>query len=277
MSGPRAIMRALGVPGLTHAEARLFAYYVGRANGARMCWPLIEETSADLDDMPQRTIMRGNRGLEAKGRLRIERRYKDSSHYFILDPDGRVFGGQSGTADEASAACSDLPKTAPEQVSVRVSEMAPQAPSDLPILRCQKRSADLPKTVVPKEKTQERLKEGRESPLTPHWGAKRRRHPLPDDWRPEPSAHAIASDLGLEPDRVDAEAEQFRDAAAAAGWTCADWHARFRNWLREEAKRDGTRRGRSRGGSGLSQHEQIRRDGGFGSFLIPDEKGRLLQ
>lgn len=168
MSGCRAIMAALGTPGLTHAEARLFAYYVGRANGQRFCWPEVSETSADLDSMPARTILHAHKELVRKGRLRIKRRYKDSNHYFILDPDGRLYGGEPTPEWHApwSEDEPDLQKTAPEpdlQKTAPEADLQKTTPQDASgaetgDLTCKKPHPDLQKTTqesVPQESLKE--------------------------------------------------------------------------------------------------------------------------
>lgn len=169
MSGCRAIMVALGTPGLTHAEARVFAYYVGRANGARVCWPKVSETGAALGQTPARTVMAANRKLAALGLIRIQRRYKDTNNYFILDPEGRLYG--EGPQPEWKAPWSDgadLQETAP-QTAPDLQETAPQpdlqetAPQPVSgaesgALTCKIPHSDLQETVQ-ESKTQERLKE----------------------------------------------------------------------------------------------------------------------
>lgn len=194
MSGGREIMRALGTPGLTHAEARVYAYYVGRANGARLCWPGIDETSRDLDDMPGRTIMAANRRLVELGRLRVERRYKDTSHYFILDPDGRIFGEQK---------VSDVQKTAPQVAPSDLQETAPQtsdlqnsAPQKNSHLRRKKPLSDLQKTVS-ESKTQESLKKDSRQRRT---RAREKPIPMPVDWEPTDEDRAYATAHGRNPD-----------------------------------------------------------------------------
>lgn len=65
---------------------------------------------------------------------------------------------------------------------------------------------------------------------------KNRARALPDDWTPNDGHQEIADDAGL---AVAAEADKFRDHAAANGRTLKDWDAGFRNWLRKGAEMKG--------------------------------------
>lgn len=62
--------------------------------------------------------------------------------------------------------------------------------------------------------------------------------PLPDDWRPNEKHYELAASLGFGRESTDAEAEKMRDWSRAKGKraNCADWNARFRNWLRKAAE-----------------------------------------
>jgi hypothetical protein len=60
-----------------------------------------------------------------------------------------------------------------------------------------------------------------------------RKHRLPPDWQPRDEERKRAQELGLD---CDAEAAHFRDHHTAKGEPGLDWHAAFRNWLRNAVK-----------------------------------------
>jgi hypothetical protein len=60
-------------------------------------------------------------------------------------------------------------------------------------------------------------------------GRKRPNVALPAEWTPTEPLRAFARELGVSAER---EADKMRDWAAAKDERCADWDARFRNWLR---------------------------------------------
>lgn len=62
---------------------------------------------------------------------------------------------------------------------------------------------------------------------------------LPEDWQPSDAHAQLAGKLRLD---VQAQAEHFRDHAAATGRTLSDWDAGFRAWLRKSADMNGGRR-----------------------------------
>lgn len=57
------------------------------------------------------------------------------------------------------------------------------------------------------------------------------KHRLPDGWAPPDAVREWARDKAPAAN-IDAEAEAFRDHAAANGRTARDWDAAFRSWLR---------------------------------------------
>lgn len=61
----------------------------------------------------------------------------------------------------------------------------------------------------------------------------RRPHPLPSDWEPRVEEGQSADASGL---NCKAEADSFRDHHTAKGSRFEDWHAAFRNWLRNAVK-----------------------------------------
>lgn len=79
-------------------------------------------------------------------------------------------------------------------------------------------------------------------PRTP---AARPRRPLPAGWAPNDQHREQARELGV---NVEAEAERFRNHAAAKGRMLVDWDAGFRIWLVDAPKFSGGHRG-YRGGS----------------------------
>jgi len=64
-------------------------------------------------------------------------------------------------------------------------------------------------------------------------GRKRPAKPIPDDWQPNDSHRALATESQLD---LDAEAEHFRDHAHANDRRQANWDATFRTWLRNAVK-----------------------------------------
>lgn len=58
-----------------------------------------------------------------------------------------------------------------------------------------------------------------------------RKAPLPADWTPSPELCAMATGLGVDPQRA---ADSMRDWAAANAERKADWDATFRNWVRRD-------------------------------------------
>lgn len=56
---------------------------------------------------------------------------------------------------------------------------------------------------------------------------------LPADWAPRAEERSMAGDLGLD---CDGDAAHFCDHHAAKGSRFTDWHAAFRNWLRNSEK-----------------------------------------
>lgn len=245
MSGCHPIMRALGAPGLTHAEARVFAYYVGRANGAKLCWPSIAEISLDLDGMPHRTIKEANRRLCEKGRITVQRRFQDSNHYVILDPDGWVYGPPTDSFCQGATIAPmeeiEGAKVAPmDDIGAAIAPMegATIAPIGLDegakVAPLEVSEAPIGATIAPESKTQERKKEREESPPTPPNGGAsakrglkpRRRTPLPEDWQPDEKSRSFAKDHNVD---ADLAREEFSNYWLSEGRPMADWQATFRN------------------------------------------------
>jgi DNA-binding transcriptional ArsR family regulator len=98
---------ALRVRGLFPAERCLLVYLVDRANGDGVCWPSVEEIAHDLELSP-RKINQATAVLEQRGLVAVERRYKRSSLFRILEvpaPAKRPNGADdSPGSDEVSAA-----------------------------------------------------------------------------------------------------------------------------------------------------------------------------
>jgi hypothetical protein len=93
MSG-RAMMAALTTPGLSQTANRLYVYFVGRANGARVTWPSGKDISNDLGLKSRQTIADGIAELVKLGLIAVKRRFGDTSRYTILDPDGSIYEGE---------------------------------------------------------------------------------------------------------------------------------------------------------------------------------------
>ena len=95
-----AMMQALKAPGLPRQTTRvLYAYLVGRANGARVTWPSNEEIMADLNIATRQTVSTEVHELQNRGLIRIQRKMRVANHYHILDPDGRLYGDQKPQSD----------------------------------------------------------------------------------------------------------------------------------------------------------------------------------
>lgn len=92
MSCDCAVLKALTTPGLTHAESRIYSYYVGKARSHRTCWPSVQQIQDDLGIDSRATIASANKKLVTMGLISIKRRFHDTNHYEILDPDGLIYG-----------------------------------------------------------------------------------------------------------------------------------------------------------------------------------------
>lgn len=86
-----AMMQALRTPDLTPSEQCIFAYLVGRANGARVCWERITVIQTELHIKTRHTICSATRKLVKMGRLAVKRRMRLENSYTILDPDGWLY------------------------------------------------------------------------------------------------------------------------------------------------------------------------------------------
>src|SRR3954451_24647412 len=95
----QAAMRAMmsDDPDLNQTDRNVYAYLVYRANGARLCWKRMDEIQADLKIGTRRTVCNSTRKLKAKGLIEIRHRQRDSNHYRILDPDGRLYSYSGGS------------------------------------------------------------------------------------------------------------------------------------------------------------------------------------
>lgn len=67
--------------------------------------------------------------------------------------------------------------------------------------------------------------------------------PLPGDWKPSEEERAYAASKGFSAQRIDLEAERFRNHAAARGRLQKDWHAAWRNWVISPLQMNGHRSG----------------------------------
>lgn len=81
------MMNALITRGLSLSERAIYVYIVGRGNGAHLCWPSVQDIMDDLE-ISRRTALNGTKKLASLGLLRIQRRYKDTNNYFVLDRPG---------------------------------------------------------------------------------------------------------------------------------------------------------------------------------------------
>lgn len=86
-----AMMQALRTPDLTPSEQCIFAYLVGRANGARVCWEKINVIQRELHISTRHTVCSATRKLVKMGRLAVKRRMRLENCYTILDPDGWLY------------------------------------------------------------------------------------------------------------------------------------------------------------------------------------------
>lgn len=178
---------------------------------------------------------------------------------------------QPNGADTPEVASAPEALTAPEMVAVHTTPTpevasAPEVadPGNLRH-RPRKLTAATPETIsanplrVPKEDTQGGVvvSVGDSVPR-----ARGHKHTLPPSWKPNPSNVACGLDCGLSPPEVEAEAERMRDWAAAGAETRADWHAFFRNWLRDAGRRKRERPDRR-------TIDDLRREWDLPTFLAP--------
>jgi|ERR1700733_2326375 len=84
-------------PELNTVDRNIYAYLVFRANGGRLCWKTTAEIMADLNIGSRNTVSASTNKLKSKGLIEIKRRLRDSNHYIILDPGGRLYGGEAWT------------------------------------------------------------------------------------------------------------------------------------------------------------------------------------
>lgn len=94
-----SMLNALMTPGLTPNESRVYTYLVGRANGAKVCWPTVNDIAADLK-MSRRAVidatteLHGHDADPAKGTvfkprlIEVRRRYRQSNNYVVVDMPG---------------------------------------------------------------------------------------------------------------------------------------------------------------------------------------------
>ena len=91
---------------------------------------------------------------------------------------------------------------------------------------------------------------------------KRRKTPIPTDWKPNPKSYEIGKAEGYSADETNWIAHQFRDSASANGRTYQDWDRAFYNWIRSGITRTDVNRRRNgsgtgnRPGQGVSEHDQ---------------------
>lgn len=163
-----AMLNALMTPELTQSERTVYAYLVGRANGARVCWPLIADIAAHLG-MTDRSVMAATKRLVELARLEVVRRYKDTNNYRIVEVPGLydrpvygpaspppvVNGTHTSHADLKKTAPQtppppDLKKTAPETPPPDLKKTAPEtvSPEKIDILGCKIPNSDLKKTAA---------------------------------------------------------------------------------------------------------------------------------
>jgi Helix-turn-helix domain len=154
------MMNALMAPGLTPNASRVYAYLVFRANGARVCWPRVDEIAADLH-MSERNVMVATKALKAAGFIAMTKRYKDTNNYHIPDTPGLhdrpEFTRKAPSLDSADV---DLTKTAaePESDLTKTAVMGSNG-AEIANLGCQKQHSDLTKT-APESVQQESIKKG---------------------------------------------------------------------------------------------------------------------
>jgi uncharacterized protein YdaU (DUF1376 family) len=107
---------------------------------------------------------------------------------------------------------------------------------------------------------------------------------LPADWRVSDAEIAFGISVGFSRQAVELMADRFADHFHAKGGQHArkvDWTATWRNWVREDQRREGAGAGR-RHAYRASPIEQARQDWGCGTFLAPiidpepDVQSRLI-
>lgn len=92
-----AAMRAMSHPDteLNQTDRCVFAWLVYRANGVRKCYKTVEDIQKALNIGTRQTVSASTRKLRQKGLIEVKRRFHDSNHYEILDPDGYLYGDWS--------------------------------------------------------------------------------------------------------------------------------------------------------------------------------------
>jgi hypothetical protein len=130
MSG-KSIMAALTTPDLNPTDRLVYAYLVGKANGARMCWRSIPEIRSDLGIKSRATICASTGRLSKKGLIRVQRRMRGANYYHIQDPDGRLYGtAANGTGWHAPW---HDPEPDVQDSAHQTAEMAPEPAEMAPI------------------------------------------------------------------------------------------------------------------------------------------------
>lgn len=120
------VVWALRQRGLSASERVTLIYLADRANGAKVCWPTIEEI-AEAVELSPRTIHTAVHRLHDLGLIRIKPRFKQSHNYLILRPDddlqdlqnsacnSRKSNLQSTTTTHAEFAEEGIPQGIPQE------------------------------------------------------------------------------------------------------------------------------------------------------------------
>ena len=125
-------------------------------------------------------------------------------------------------------------------------------------------------TPTPTTKKLEVESEKEETPVgvSPRVRAKTPKQILPENWEPGPKEVQLGHQLGLSAAEIARETERMRDWAAAKAAAYADWHAFFRNWLRDAVNRQRQEKTQP------VTTDELRSQWGLPTFLGPN--GRLL-
>lgn len=183
-----ALMNILAAKDLTEGQKSVWQYLVFRANGARVCWPKVDEIALYLN-MSRRNVMAATKKLAATERIRISRRYRDTNNYHILDVAGLHdvpdFGLGAAAASEVQKPAPMAPepmvqKTTPIAPEVQKSAPQPevQKPAPMAPLGCEIAPSEVQKTAqesVQQESKKEEKEESETLTLTPESEAAPRR------------------------------------------------------------------------------------------------------
>lgn len=145
-----SMTNALITRGLTVSERLVYAYIVARGNGAHVCWPSVRDMRVDLE-LSRKTVLNSTKKLAERGLIRVEKRYKDTNNYFVVDVPGLYDSPLYPSAtlrpdfpwhqQGESAGESEVQKTTPKTPESEVQKTTPKPLSGAKndVLGCKKR------------------------------------------------------------------------------------------------------------------------------------------